>query len=232
MSTDPLAGSAWSRPETVAGFTASPPNATLMAVAREELGRAPGGWALDLGCGAGRNAVPLAAQGWHVLGLDLSRPMLEAAAERGRREPVDGRLYVALAPMDRLAVADRSCDFVIAHGIWNLARSGAEFRRGLQEAARAAKPGAALFVFTFSRHTLPPEAQPVAGESFVFTQFSGEPQCFLTQEQLVSELAAAGFVPDAAFALRELNLPPPGKARIGGTPVIYEGVFRYRGCGA
>jgi len=230
MSIDPLAGSPWSRPETVAGFTASPPNAALMQVAREELARVPGRRALDLGCGAGRNAVPLAAQGWHVLGLDLSRPMLDAAAERGRREPVDGRLRVALAPMDRLPVADRSCDFVIAHGIWNLARSGAEFRRAVREAARAARPGAALFVFTFSRHTLPPEAQPVAGESFVFTQFSGEPQCFLTKEQLVTELAATGFVPDtAALALRELNLPPPGQVRIGGAPVIYEGVFRAAG---
>ena len=46
---------------------------------------------------------------------------------------------------------------------------------------RAAAPGARLFVFTVSRHTLPPEEQPVAGETFVFTRFSGEPQVFLTR---------------------------------------------------
>ena len=62
--------------------------------------------------------------------------------------------------MDRLPLADRSCDFVIAHGIWNLARSAVEFRRAVAEAARVAAPGAALFVFTFSRHTFPPETAP------------------------------------------------------------------------
>jgi hypothetical protein len=36
-------------------------------------------------------------------------------------------------------------------------------------------------------------AEPVAGEAFVFTQFSGQPQCFLTEEQLQQELRAAGF---------------------------------------
>ena len=49
-------------------------------------------------------------------------------------------------------------------------------------------PGGGLFVFTFSRHTLPPDTQPVPGESFVFTQFSGAPQCFLTEPQLLTEL--------------------------------------------
>ena len=30
------------------------------------------------------------------------------------------------------------------------------------------------------------DAPPVAGETFVFTQFSGQPQCFLTERELVS----------------------------------------------
>ena len=90
-----------------------------------------------------------------------------------------------------------------------------------------ARPGAALFVFTFSRHTLPRDAQPVAHEPFVFTQFSGEPQCFLSEDQLVSELAAAGFMPDAAVPLREHNRPRAGVLRTSGPPVIYEGAFRF-----
>jgi hypothetical protein len=88
-----------------------------------------------------------------------------------------------------------------------------------------AKPGAALFVFTFSRNTLPPETVPVAGEPFVFTEFSGDRQCFLTEEQLVAELAAAGFAPDAAVPLTELNRLARGQLRTG-PPVIYEGAFR------
>jgi hypothetical protein len=127
--------------------------------------------------------------------------------------------------MDRLPVPDRSFDLIVAHGIWNLAGSSVEFRRAVAEAARAGRPGAALFVFTFSRHTLPPETVPVGGEEFVFTQFAGEPQCFLTEAQLVSELAAAGF--DPLGLLTEHNRPRPGQLDAGG-PVIYEGTFRLR----
>lgn len=226
---DPLAGSPWSQPETVDGFVRSLPNDALVRFGKEELQRVPKGNLLDLGCGAGRNAVPLARMGWNVFGIDLSLPMLRAAAQRALDEGVSARLHVALAPMDRLPVQDRCCDVVVAHGIWNLARSAAEFRQALSEAARAVRSGAGLFVFTFSRHTLAPDAKPVAGEPFVFTQFSGQPQCFLTQDQLVSELAAAGFAPDASLPIRELNRPPAGALRTVRTPVIYEGVFRYTG---
>ncbi len=126
--------------------------------------------------------------------------------------------------MDRLPVGDGSVDFIVAHGIWNLARSSAEFRRAVAEAARVARPGASLFVFTFSRHTLPPDAAPVPGETFVFTQFSGERQCFLTEMQLVAEMRAAGFTPDPRVPLTEYNRPQPGAIR-GGGPVIYEAAF-------
>jgi SAM-dependent methyltransferase len=222
---DPLAGSPWSSPETVAGFAQSLPNAVLIDFARQELRRISTGRALDLGCGAGRNAVPLARLGWEVLGTDLSWPMIRTAADRAARERLPGWVRFALAPMDAIPAADCSVDLVIAHGIWNLARSSVEFRHGVSEAARVGRPGAALFVFTFSRHTLPQEAMPLPGEPFVFTQFSGEPQCFLTDVQLVSELRAAGFVPDSGVPLRELNRPAPGSLT-GSGPVIYEGTFR------
>jgi hypothetical protein len=76
-----------------------------------------------------------------------------------------------------------------------------EVRRPIAEAARVARPGAGLFVFTFSRATLAADDRPVPGEPFVFTQFAGEPQCFLTEAELVDELLRGG-------------------------PVIYEGTFR------
>lgn len=223
--TDPLAGSAWSAPGTVAGFAQSPPNAVLMTFAERELRRGRRTCALDVGCGAGRNAVPLARLGWQVTGIDLSWPMLCAAAQRVRDDQLGDRVRLVLAPMDVLPVRDGSCDLVIAHGIWNLARSAADFRRAVREAARVAKTGAGLFVFTFSRHTLPPDAEPVPGEPFVFTQFSGQPQCFLTEEQLISELGAAGFVREPSVPLSEYNRPRPG-ALAGGAPVIYEAAFR------
>lgn len=216
--------SRWSTRETVDGFARAAPNATLVEVVVAELARRRSLDVLDLGCGAGRNAVPLARAGARVFGVDRSLPMLVAGRERARQErlPFD----VALASMDALPVGDRRFDVVVAHGIWNLARSAAEFRRAIGEATRAVRPGALVFVFTFSRHTLPVDAAPVAGEPFVFTQFAGEPQCFLTAPELVAEMAAAGFEPDPRLPLRELNLPRAGTLQAPRVPVIYEGLFR------
>jgi SAM-dependent methyltransferase len=212
----------WSTPETVAGFVRSAPNPRLLQFADGI--RARGGThVLDIGCGAARNAAPLARSGWQVLGTDTSWPMLDAAVRRVRVEAPAGRSLFVAAPMQRLPVRDQCVDLVIAHGIWNLARTAAEFRAGVREAARAVRPGGALFIFTFSRHTLPADARAVPGEPFVFTQFSGEPQCFLTAAQLLAELAAAGFTPDPTLPLTELNRPAGLKAASG--PVIWEGAF-------
>lgn len=213
----------------MAGFTRTPPNAELLRFAETKLRLVGEGWALDLGCGAGRNALPLARLGWRVLGLDLSEPMLEETGRRVREEERTRHCHLARSVMDRLPVRDRRCDLLVAHGIWNLARSGAEFRAGVREAARVARPGAALFVFTFSRATLADEARAIEGESFVFADFSGEPQCFLTAEQLTAELAAEKFAPDAALPLIELNRPPRNALTMAQAPVILQGAFRYIG---
>ena len=217
----------WSQPGTVAAFASGAPNARLMAVAARL--RASGARrVVDIGCGAGRNAIPLARKGWDVLGFDLSSPMIDAAVRRAREESLDPLAEFRVAPMDAIPADQASADLVVAHGIWNLAVSSDEMRNGMREAARIARPGARLFVFTFSRHTLPDDAPPVEGETFVFTQFSGQPQCFLTEAQLVAELADAGFVRDPEEPILEHNRPPDGAAPLTRAPVIYEGVFLRR----
>ena len=59
---DPLSGTPWSEAALVSGFAQSPPNHTLMecAAARRASGARQ---LLDIGCGAGRNAIPLVLQG-------------------------------------------------------------------------------------------------------------------------------------------------------------------------
>jgi len=168
----------------------------------------------------------MAAEGARVIGIDVASPMLEAARRRVADAGLDRRVALLRAPMDHLPLRNASVDFVVAHGVWNLARSAAELRRAIAEAARVARPGAGLFVFTFSRATLFPGDEPVPGEAFVFTQFAGEPQCFLTEEELVDELRRAGFEKDPPGPLTEYNRPVPGRTLTRGGPVIYEGTFR------
>lgn len=48
-----------------------------------EFGVPEGGRVLDLGCGTGGHAIPLARMGYDVTGIDHSRPMVEIAAKKG-----------------------------------------------------------------------------------------------------------------------------------------------------
>ncbi len=213
MTTDP-----WSSPEIVARLASTPPNEVLMRFAKETLEQGSGTQLLDIGCGAGCNAIPLAQNGWNVLGLDLSEPMLEAAQHRVQ-DSMEELVHFQSAPMDQLPVEDNNFDFIVAHGIWNLASSSTMFRKAVREAARAAKTGALLFVYTFSRTTLP--ANVFAGESFVYDEFSGRPQCFLTEEQLIEEMDVAGFKQEPAHPIT--TYPQiPGMPK----PAILEGIFR------
>jgi len=54
-----------------------------------EGGQLPKGRALELGCGHGRNAIYLAAQGWTVDAVDFSAEALEWAAERAEHAGVE-----------------------------------------------------------------------------------------------------------------------------------------------
>jgi SAM-dependent methyltransferase len=51
----------------------------------DTLGLAPGAQVLDVGCGYGRHAMELAARGFHVVGLDMSTPLLLRGGEEASR---------------------------------------------------------------------------------------------------------------------------------------------------
>jgi SAM-dependent methyltransferase len=51
----------------------------------ETMGLSPGAQLLDVGCGYGRHAMELAARGYHVVGLDLSTPLLVRGGEEAHR---------------------------------------------------------------------------------------------------------------------------------------------------
>ncbi len=211
----------WNTPEMVARLSATPPNARLMHFAAGEWRKGTGNALLDIGSGAGCNAIPLAQAGWHVTGIDLSEPMLAAARRRANERDLAEQLHFIQAAMDHLPLADNRFDFIVAHGIWNFSRSANEFRAGVREAARVAKPGAPLFVYTFARSALSRDMQPLPNETFVFAESAGRPRCFLTKSQLLEELHPAGFAQEPGCPITEYPRQPDSNK-----PAILEGIFR------
>jgi SAM-dependent methyltransferase len=105
-----------------------------------QLGLAPGARLLDLCCGQGRHAVPLAQLGYVVAGVDLSRALLAraAAAADGAAQAVG----LVAADMRRLPFADGSFDAVLNlfHAFGYL-EDEAQDELVLAEVARVLAPG-------------------------------------------------------------------------------------------
>jgi len=80
----------------------------------ESLGVAPPVRVLDLGCGDGTTAVPLARRGAEVVGIDIARNLVDAANRRARAEGL-ARLTVREGDACDLAgVEDRSFDLTLS----------------------------------------------------------------------------------------------------------------------
>ncbi len=124
----------------------------------------PGEYALDICCGTGDITLALAQCGLRVVGLDFSEPMLAVARERAssvRLRPEPPPTYPELgetpssAPglpqflqgnAEQLPFPDNTFDIVtVAYGLRNLT----DWKRGLHEMLRVAKPGGRLLVLDF-----------------------------------------------------------------------------------
>jgi len=121
---------------------------------------------LDAGCGPGRDARALAAQGLPVLAVDLSQGMLDAAGERTARRLPRGAIRYALMDMRRLELPNACC-----RGVWcsasllHLPRRTAP--RAVAELARVARPGAPFAIFL--------KEQPNSLPSEQYVPYPGQP---------------------------------------------------------
>lgn len=71
----------------------------------------PPGTALDLACGAGRNALFLAERGFRVMGVDISREGLRRLARRADERNLP--IQPVHADLERFAVAPASFDVIV-----------------------------------------------------------------------------------------------------------------------
>ena len=123
----------------------------------ERLGLRPGARILDIPCGHGRVAIPLAERGFRVTGLDLSPRSLELArrnaeaagvevewVEADMREPPDGPFDAALNLYTSLGYFDEE----------------AENQRVLDGISRVLAPGGAVLIDTVNAHALAKTYRP------------------------------------------------------------------------
>lgn len=107
----------------------------------------PGDQALDVCCGTGDIALALATGGTQVTGLDFSEPMLEMARMKRAKSALQNPNFIQGDAM-RLPFPDSTFDVVtVGYGLRNLA----DWRAGLAEMARVARPGARLGVLDFGK---------------------------------------------------------------------------------
>ena len=107
-----------------------------------ERARRSGGPVVELGVGTGRIAIPLAADGIEVIGVDSSEGMLAVARERAglagvevdlrygdlRDPPVEGPVPLVLAPFRSLLHMETEVDRLAAvRGVHNLLEPGGRF---------------------------------------------------------------------------------------------------------
>jgi SAM-dependent methyltransferase len=116
--------------------------------ARRLLG--PGRSVLDLGCGIGRLAGPIAGRVDTVAGADVSGGMLSEARARWRER--ENLLFVRTSGRDLAAFADAAFDMVVAVDSfpYMVAVGPALAARHVEECARVLRAGGDLVIFNFS----------------------------------------------------------------------------------
>jgi SAM-dependent methyltransferase len=80
----------------------------------QSLGVTPGLRVLDLGCGDGTTAVPIARLGADVLGVDIARNLVEAGNRRAQGEGLTNLRFQQGDASDLGDLADRSFDLVVS----------------------------------------------------------------------------------------------------------------------
>jgi len=80
----------------------------------QSLGIAPPLWVLDLGCGDGTTAVPLARAGAEVIGIDIARNLVEAGNKRAAEAGLSRLKFQEGDACHLEGVADDSFDLTVS----------------------------------------------------------------------------------------------------------------------
>jgi SAM-dependent methyltransferase len=164
----------------------APPTPLVVRIAKA----LPAGNALDLACGAGRNALWLAEHGWRVTAVDGSATAIDILRTRARERGLD--------VISRVADLETG-GYKIKPGTWDLIAIAYYLQPDLIESAKAGlKPGGVIVVIVHitvpgeepTKHRLPPGELIRRFEGWeTLHSFEGEPED-AAHRRPVAEIAA------------------------------------------
>lgn len=139
--------------------------------------------ALDVACGAGRNAVWLAEQGWNVAGCDVSLEGLRLAARLARKRNVSLKLFCA--DLDSLSLPPQRFDLIVVFFY---------LQRSLLEVFQAAlRPGGLLIYRTYiADPAAPANLQEGSGDNSAHMLQPGELAAAFANFRILHESKKAG----------------------------------------
>jgi len=148
---------------------------------REEMGKQ----LLDIGCGTGRNYIPLVEEGFDVTGLDISPVGLQILKEQLEEKRLSAKLVMGKS--SELPFDSDSFDFVLAHGslhfgTWN------EIENNFAEVWRVMRPKRYFLFEVRSRNDATKITQRMDDKGYTAIDFTGLLMHFFTKEELL-ELA-------------------------------------------
>lgn len=111
---------------------------------------------LDIGCGAGNYTLRLlqAAPNFNATLVDLSRPMLDRAAQRVGAA-TRGRVEALQADIRELELGEGRFDVIMAAAVLHHLRSDDEWRSVFAKCYAALKPGGSLWISDLIEHSTP-----------------------------------------------------------------------------
>jgi ubiquinone/menaquinone biosynthesis C-methylase UbiE len=180
--------------------------------------------AVDCGCGTGRNLLPLAAQGWRVIGVDLSSEMLRAFRIKADQSWQDRVCTVRANMADIGFLKDSSTDAVLCmYSSIGMLQGRSNRRNFLGHAARILRDDGSFMVHVHNRgswlrdpggvrRTLRDWWRSKREEGWELGDsvyaYRGLPTMFLhiySERELLADLSASGFVLHKLYRLNRTS---------------------------
>jgi len=149
---------------------------------------------LDIGCGTGKTACYLAAQGHVVSAIDIHERMIEKAVQRSMNEKVS--VDFAVGNVNCLPFEDQRFDIVMAESVFNFTNA----RLSLAECFRVLRNGG----FLYAREIMTSPDLPAQAALELQSFFGLEQQ--MTPEQWLDTIRGVGFANGELLELEKLQL--------------------------